>query len=38
MTREFEQLEQIFGWGVDDFKQLNQTALEAAFCDSATKS
>ncbi len=37
MTREFEQLEQIFGWGVDDFKQLNQTALEAAFCDSATK-
>ena len=37
MTSEFEQLERVFGWGVDDFKQLNQTALEAAFCDEATK-
>ena len=37
MTSEFEQLERVFGWGVDDFKQLNQTALEAAFCDAATK-
>ena len=37
MTSEFEQLERVFGWGVDDFKQLNQTALEAAFCDVATK-
>lgn len=37
MTREYEQLEQVFGWGVDDFKQLNQTALDAAFCDGATK-
>ncbi len=37
MTSEFEQLEYVFGWGVDDFKQLNQTALEAAFCDAATK-
>ena len=37
MTSEFEQLEHVFGWGVDDFKQLNQTALEAAFCDAATK-
>jgi len=37
MTSEFEQLASVFGWGVDDFKQLNQTALEAAFCDAATK-
>jgi adenosine deaminase len=37
MTREFEQLEQVFGWGMEDFKQLNQTALKAAFCDFATK-
>ena len=37
MTREFEELERAFGWGSDDFKKLNQTALEAAFCDSATK-
>jgi len=37
MTSEFEQLERVFGWGVNDFKQLNQTALEAAFCDVATK-
>ena len=37
MTREFEQLERVFGWGVDDFKHLNQIALEAAFCDVATK-
>ena len=37
MTSEFEQLERVFGWGVNDFKQLNQAALEAAFCDAATK-
>lgn len=37
MTREYEELERAFGWGVDDFKALNQTALEAAFCDDATK-
>jgi adenosine deaminase len=37
MTSEFEKLASVFGWGVDDFKQLNQTALEAAFCDAATK-
>lgn len=37
MTREFEELERAFGWGEDDFKALNQTALDAAFCDDATK-
>ena len=37
MTKEFERLEQVFGWGVDDFKLLNETALEAAFCDAGTK-
>ena len=37
MTKEFERLEQVFGWGVDDFNLLNETALEAAFCDAGTK-
>jgi adenosine deaminase len=37
MTKEFERLEQVFGWGVDDFNLLNKTALEAAFCDAGTK-
>ena len=37
MTQEFEQLERVFGWGADDFRALNATALEAAFCDADTK-
>ena len=37
MTQEFEQLERVFGWGVDDFHALNATALDAAFCDPDTK-
>jgi adenosine deaminase len=37
MTREFEQLERVFGWGADDFRALNATALDAAFCDAGTK-
>ncbi|MGB0797728.1 MAG: adenosine deaminase [Planktomarina sp.] len=37
MTREYEALEQTFGWGESDFKAINQTALNAAFCDQITK-
>ncbi len=37
MTREFEMLHQTFGWAEEDFRALNQTALDAAFCDAATK-
>jgi adenosine deaminase len=37
LTQEFEQLERVFGWGVDDFRALNATALDAAFCDASTK-
>ncbi|MGB1235545.1 MAG: adenosine deaminase [Planktomarina sp.] len=37
MTREFEELERTFGWGTEDMKALNQTALDAAFCDAGTK-
>jgi len=37
LTREWEQLDRTFGWGIDDFKALNQTALDAAFCDAATR-
>jgi len=38
MTREFDMLAQTFGWDEDDFKALNQTSLDAAFCDDATRS
>ncbi len=37
MTREYEMLSQTFGWDEDDFRTLNQTALDAAFCDSVTR-
>ena len=37
MTREFEMLDKTFGWGMDDFAALNQTALDAAFCDANTR-
>ena len=37
MTHEFEMLEKTFGWGEDDFKRLNEVALNAAFCDAETK-
>ena len=37
MTHEFDMLSQTFGWGENDFIDLNQTALDAAFCDSATR-
>ena len=37
MTREFEMLHRTFGWNEDDFRTLNQTALDAAFCDDETR-
>lgn len=35
MTREYDALAQAFGWDDSDFAALNQTALDAAFCDAA---
>jgi adenosine deaminase len=37
MTREYAGLERAFGWDEDDFAALARTALDAAFCDAATK-
>ena len=37
MTREFEELERAFGWGEEEFDALNETAIDAAFCDEATR-
>ena len=37
MTDEFDMLAQTFGWTEDDFKAVNQTALDAAFCDAETR-
>jgi hypothetical protein len=37
LTREWEMLEKTFGWGPEDLAELNRVALDAAFCDEATK-
>ena len=37
MTREYDMLAEKFGWDETDFAELNKTALEAAFCDAATR-
>ena len=37
MTREFDMLARTFGWDEADFAALNETALEAAFCDDETR-
>ncbi len=37
MRREYEMLQQAFGWDKDDFAALNETALDAAFCDDNTR-
>jgi len=37
MTHEFNMLSETFGWDTADFKALNQTALDAAFCDETTR-
>lgn len=37
MTDEFNMLAETFGWEEDELRAINQTALDAAFCDAATK-
>ncbi|MEX0278755.1 MAG: adenosine deaminase [Ruegeria sp.] len=37
MRREYEMLNKAFGWDSEDFTALNKTALDAAFCDDATR-
>ena len=37
MCGEYEMLAKAFGWNEDDFKTLNLTAMDAAFCDSETR-
>ena len=37
MRREYEELSKAFGWDENVFRELNQTALDAAFCDADTK-
>lgn len=37
MTREYAALERSLGWGAEDFRALNRVAMEAAFCDAATR-
>ncbi|KIC43942.1 adenosine deaminase [Ruegeria sp. ANG-S4] len=37
MRREYEMLNKAFGWDDEDFTALNKTALDAAFCDDATR-
>jgi adenosine deaminase len=37
MRKEFADLSEAFGWDAADFSALNQTALDAAFCDDATR-
>ena len=37
LTKEYEDLARVFGWTEDDFKAINHDAINAAFCDDATK-
>ncbi len=37
MTHEFNMLAQTFGWDEADFKAVNKAAIDAAFCDDATR-
>ncbi|WP_227284008.1 adenosine deaminase [Boseongicola sp. H5] len=37
MSREYERLADTFGWDEEIFAQVTRTALEAAFCDEATR-
>lgn len=37
MNAEFDMLAKTFHWDEDDFKALNKTAIDAAFCDDATR-
>lgn len=37
MTREYDMLARVFGWGEADFSEVNENAVTAAFCDAGTK-
>lgn len=37
LTREYEELEKVFGWGPEDFCKTNLAAIDAAFVDEETK-
>ena len=37
MTKEYNDLAEVFGWEAEDFHALNMTAAEAAFCDEDTR-
>lgn len=37
LVREYDMLAGSFGWGESDFRALNETAAEAAFCDAETR-
>lgn len=37
MTREYDMLAETFGWDDEIFAEINKNALEAAFCDAATR-
>lgn len=37
MSREYAMLAEAFGWNEDDFRALNETAAQAAFCDETTR-
>ena len=37
MRHEYDRLADAFGWGEDEFAQINRWAAEAAFCDAATR-
>lgn len=37
MTREYEELERAYGWDEEIFAEIHRNALDAAFCDAATR-
>ncbi|MGE4610409.1 MAG: adenosine deaminase [Paracoccaceae bacterium] len=37
MTREYRKLHETFGWSLEDFQDMNKTAMLAAFCDDDTR-
>jgi len=37
LTREYEEVRRVFGWGLEEFRRTNLMAVEAAFVDEAVK-
>jgi adenosine deaminase len=37
MTQEYDDLARAFGWGAEDFAEINRVAAQAAFCDEAIR-